>query len=430
MELLVVVSVFGLIGVQMYTNTHAAVRQNYFVSCHGKDTATGKSPADAWRNPGQVPMTKLNGGDSVFFERGCVWNGGFHVTAKGVPMAPIVFAAYGKGDVPAFINTKDPQGNAVTVSGRYTSWTDFAFRNAHAYGMQLEETADHTIVKNAEVSNVGIGFGLASSSNKVTGANIHDLKMVVNTPQKFNDADDYGAEGFVISAPGNEVSYSKCFNCIAKSEDFGTDGGFASIWNSGDNTYLHHNVARSTDGFINVSADSGGSVKNVRAAYNVLDNTRSAVSVVLGSGVPIDVSGMRFENNTVVSTNKAGRMMLDFPSALLANLTLRNNLFYSDASVAANGGLVHSNNLFFLTGGASLGFKLDPTEKTADPKLISLSFRDLHLAPGSPAVDAGVPLGYNLDLDGNTVPFGPKPDLGAYEKSTGVKTVQPTVAPR
>jgi hypothetical protein len=42
---------------------------------------------------------------------------------------------------------------------------------------------------------------------------------------------------------------------------------------------------------------------------------------------------------------------------------------------------------------------------------------DLHLQPGSPAIDRGVPTGYTVDLDGRPVPQGGAADLGAYERA-------------
>jgi hypothetical protein len=40
---------------------------------------------------------------------------------------------------------------------------------------------------------------------------------------------------------------------------------------------------------------------------------------------------------------------------------------------------------------------------------------DLHLRPGSLCIDAGVDLGFGIDLDGQVVPQGAGPDIGAYE---------------
>ncbi len=54
-------------------------------------------------------------------------------------------------------------------------------------------------------------------------------------------------------------------------------------------------------------------------------------------------------------------------------------------------------------------------EKIVDPLFFDYDRRDLHLSPGSPAVDAGVIVDTQLDFDGKPVPAGRAPDIGAYE---------------
>src|SRR6185436_2060000 len=101
--------------------------------------------------------------------------------------------------------------------------------------------------------------------NMITHSYAHDLRMVVNTP---GGQDDYGAVGFVVSAPRNEISYDRCVNCRASSYDYGTDGGFAEILNQGDGTSIHHNYSWNTAGFLEIGARNGGSARGVRVYYN------------------------------------------------------------------------------------------------------------------------------------------------------------------
>ena len=62
-------------------------------------------------------------------------------------------------------------------------------------------------------------------------------------------------------------------------------------------------------------------------------------------------------------------------------------------------------------GGASLG----KGEQIGDPLFVDFKNRDLRLRQNSPAIDAGADLGYTRDFDGNPIPDGAAPDIGAYE---------------
>lgn len=74
------------------------------------------------------------------------------------------------------------------------------------------------------------------------------------------------------------------------------------------------------------------------------------------------------------------------------------NTFYN--SPAENPSVTYSNCLPLT----------DPLFKIIDQEQ---SIFDFHLQPGSPCINAGVPLGVNIDLDGNT--RDAQPDIGSYE---------------
>lgn len=78
-------------------------------------------------------------------------------------------------------------------------------------------------------------------------------------------------------------------------------------------------------------------------------------------------------------------------------------------------GFAHSHNLYNLLGGTKLGFPLERTEKIANPLFIDAGTQNFDLQPSSPAIDAGLDLGYSFDFRNYPVPVGTSPNLGAFE---------------
>ncbi|TVR53579.1 MAG: hypothetical protein EA426_17725, partial [Spirochaetaceae bacterium] len=72
----------------------------YYISENGNDSASGTSPADAWRTLARVSRIEFAPGDSILLETRSTWPERLAVTARGVADAPVVIGAY-LGDAPA-----------------------------------------------------------------------------------------------------------------------------------------------------------------------------------------------------------------------------------------------------------------------------------------------------------------------------------------
>jgi len=78
---------------------------------------------------------------------------------------------------------------------------------------------------------------------------------------------------------------------------------------------------------------------------------------------------------------------------------------------------VHEANLYRLVN-AALGdwrFNAHPSERHGDPRFVDSTAGDYRLQPHSPAIDAGLVLGYESDFAGLPRPHGATPDIGAHE---------------
>jgi hypothetical protein len=78
---------------------------------------------------------------------------------------------------------------------------------------------------------------------------------------------------------------------------------------------------------------------------------------------------------------------------------------------------IYQNQNFFLNDYKEYQnqMKQDNNSVFSDPLFISEETHDYHLSEGSPAIDKGLPIGLTVDYEGNEIPYGNGPDIGAYE---------------
>lgn len=128
-------------------------------------------------------------------------------------------------------------------------------------------------------------------------------------------------------------------------------------------------------------------------------------------------------HNTMASATAQPTAMVRIVGTGAATLT--NNLFAGYARSVVNEGnaeLRAQHNLFW--GSPVLGTRV----VEADPQFVDAAGGDYRLRAESPARDAGTAADVAQDLDGAARPFGPQPDLGAYEYSEAPRP-NPTPGP-
>lgn len=75
---------------------------SYYVDCRaGNDNNDGRSSGKAWRTISRVNSAVLHPGDSVLFNRGCIWREQITNSASGNANNPITYGAYGMGAKPS-----------------------------------------------------------------------------------------------------------------------------------------------------------------------------------------------------------------------------------------------------------------------------------------------------------------------------------------
>ena len=401
--------------------------QFYVDSISGSDTNNGTSESTPWKTLAKVNATTFQAGDTINFKRGSSWSGTtLVVDSSGTSTSPVTYQAYGSGNAPTIVAPNSPYSHSITVTGSWNIIRDFLVRDGNESGIGVNSGADHNTILNNEMTNAGTGTFVYGQYTLITHNYAHDLKMIVNDSTPSND---YGAVCFWLNAGNNEVSYNRGINCRAASIDFGYDGGFVEVFNSGDNTYVHHNYAQGTNGFFELGAGNNGSAQNVRVMDNIIYNAPGSPSICLNTGsYNINVTNFTFENNTYVSTIGDSSAYRVFACRTdLSSLIVRNNIFYSNIQIANNGNFTHVNNLYYMVNmvnGSGVGYSLSTGEKTGNPLFVNLSTADFHLQSTSPAIDAGTTIGaLTTDYDGGIVPIGSAPDMGAFEYGSVVVTL-------
>ena len=441
-----------------YSSSALAVGQDYYVdSISGSDANPGTSEGKPWKTLTPVHDHQFLPGDVVHFKRGSQWNGGFTVDNSGTEAAPIVFTDYGNSDAPppTFSNSGQSYGvrigysyyrssTKVNVGAEWVILENIRVMDVKVAGVLVYPESNHNIIRNIEVTGTGFGLQIQGQHNLTTQNYIHDLHTINDTP---GGNDDYGAVGIEVEDSYNEISYNKIINCFGHSYDYGTDGGTVEIWVSQSvgsvvGTNIHHNWAANNNGFL----EAGGQnctgcniplVENTIVAYNVAaNNGYGFISIhLVGSSAPyqVEMKNFRVENNTVVAivseSDAVGWTIFRLNDGTPAkdSFLVYNNIFYLHrmTKVSNTSSFIHENNLYYLTGGTNIGLTLGNGEKVADPRFVNLAEKDFHLQSSSPAIDAGINLGYILDNDNNLV--NKPPDLGAFEyQSNSEPTSTPT----
>jgi len=385
----------------------------YIDSVNGSDDNAGTSANAPWQSLRSLRGMSLQPGDVVYLKAGSQWPGTLRIEHSGSEGQPITFRSYGEGARPRISGTGRRSDTCIDVRADWVIIEGLMIQDSPYAGIRLAEGSDHNIIRDCEISDVGMGVAVYGQHNLITANDIHDPNMIVDT--RGGD-DDYGAVGVWLFASDNEVSYNRFQNCRGHSYDYGSDGGAVESFGAVSNSYIHHNWAQNCEGFFEIggSDDAGREVRDVRVAYNVLIDVKRALHFNLGDyQYSVDVDGFVFEHNTVLETSAFETAFYFVHGELVGDqLTVRNNILSGFNRLAQSTKFVHEHNLY---QGILYPFALGEGEFMADPQFVAKSSLHLALRESSPAIDQGIDLGYARDYAGNAVPYGEGPDLGAYE---------------
>ena len=221
----------------------------------------------------------------------------------------------------------------------------------------------------------------------------------------------------LVGTSGNSVQYNNVHD--------NADIGIYVEKSHDQNIFYNLSYRNGLDG-ISVSDSDGIGTSHTfnNVVYNntAYGNTRAGLSVVGDyNQADVNVYNNTFKNNISVSNTGP---------ELLAQWGGENDSWRGTGNVYLNNsfGPVHTSFVQWAPDGSGVGGYQNTytgwevnycgsagcsSSVQADPKLTSSS--DFHLQSTSPAINAGTPVGLTTDYEGNPVPSGLLPDIGAYE---------------
>lgn len=405
----------------------------YIDSQTGNDSNTGRSIRSPWKSLNKLEQCTFQPGDRILFAKNSAFSGGILFRSSGTAEKPIVISSYGDGLPPLFSNPDQNElnGNVLQISGSHIvidglSFVSCADANSKSGKAVLEvgaiftrKGADYITITNCEFTDCPIGVNITGQHSLITRSTFKDCNRYLAAP-------NWGPLGIVIANAYNEISYNRCSNYVNVGGAYGADGGFIEL----DDRYfgtqvhdikIHHNKSFDNMGFLEIETNVAGD--NIDVYYNLSDDHQQFIFYWGGDN-------SRIENNTVIRTKPSlnGAVNTVF-TMRKGNFTVRNNIF-----VVANGiqvfvtapydvgnydSVIHEHNLYYCSDGSTddpCGKALGTGEMIADPLFVNIDEGDYRLRYGSPAIDSGISLGYDSDLE--NVPLGKNqvPDMGAYEK--------------
>nr|WP_296069319.1 hypothetical protein [uncultured Actinoplanes sp.] len=333
---------------------------SWYVDCRASEAGAG-TVTSPFRSLADATSRSLPAGSSVALARGCAWDGPVDLRGDGTAAQPITLTAYGVGAAPVLRGGPSAAARGtVNLLGAYQ-----VLRHVHvvgAAGAGVDVRAPHATVRDTEIENAGTGVTFNAPDTVAYRVRVHDLHMIVDTP---GGDDDYGAVGFNVQADRAEIADSSCVNCRAPSHDYGYDGGFAEVWNHGDDLFMHDNIGRNTDGILEIGGNlDTASARRIEVRDNHFTDAHGGF-VVHGSGkFAIAVPSATISDNTITVTSDRDGPVL---SGSIREFRFDRNAVTTRGMVSASGAPAsHRCNVYTVAGPERIGYTRGSTEVLGD----------------------------------------------------------------
>lgn len=377
---------FVFLGKGLFCAAYAQKIRTYYVDATlGSDTNNGLSERAAWKSLSKVNGKVFPPGSRVLFKRGEKWQGQLVPQGSGTAHKPIVFSAYGTGELPA-IEAAGKYKDAVllkNISNIVVEYLDLSNFDASVKEQKTGPTGVRILAENiGTISNIRLanlyihdingdnkkgskeGHGIFWDCQGPAKSNIENLVIEYCKVERvdrngirgngtFSDRDnwfpnrnlvirhcyinDIGGDGIVVKAfDGALVEHNKLYYTRVRARDNGV-----AVWpHSSDNTIIQYNEVAFTknDNWANDSQsfDIDGNCRNTTIQYNYSHDNDGGFMLVISDAI---------NEKSTMTANNVIRYNLSVNDGVvrkrLFNLVGRTdsteiygNVFYNDSPVA------------------------------------------------------------------------------------------------
>ena len=390
------------------------------------------SPAGSDANPCSItlpcreirrPLTFVGPGDTILVADGSYK--GFDVDGlHGTVAAPITIRAQGTGALVQVTN--DRPDNRDTIFITFSSYIvvdglrafgairagvrvdqspritvrNGVFGNNTTWGI-FTDFSDDLLLENNEcygsVAEHGIYVSNSGDRPVVRGNRVHDNNA---SGIQLNADLSAGGDGIITNALiENNVAYR---NGVAGGAAINLDGVQDSVVR---NNLLYDNHAT---GIVNYMGDGAQGPRGMRILHNTVDQAANARWALL----MWNTSGPNFVRNNILYNRNPSRGGITYLDPI--DITNTDSDYNIMDRVTPDDG----NTVYTLAQWQALGHEPHSLSAPLASLFVNPAGADYHLAPASPAIDAGQTLpDVTVDIEGNPRPAGVASDIGAYERT-------------